>query len=407
VRYFFYILLILSFSLQTNAQIPAIELMGERDHVKIPFSFYYNFIIVDIVLDGIIPLKFILDTGAENTIIFEKIYGDLVGLEYEREISIMGSDFSSEVKALIARRVFFDLPRVGKTHSDIIVLKENHYHLEQFIGANIHGILGSNVFNGLVMEIDFDKEHLKIFKPERYTTPKKATRIPLTINSGKPYINAYTKCGNPIGDELTYLLDTGAGISTMLHNNTHNLVEIPENVISGHLGSGLGGSIVGYIGRVEELDIGPYHFQNLISAFQELDTIYLHNADITRNGIIGNQILSRFDITIDYAHQSLYLHPNSTYDKEFQVDRSGIYLVASGAHLMDFYIQQVVENSPAHQAGLMSGDNIVSINGLRASLFSMNWLARKFQGKKGKHIKLKIIRDGVKMKFDFYLNDLI
>ena len=401
------ILFILSTLNPASSQIPAIELMGDRDHVRIPFAFYYNFIIVDVVLDGVIPLKFILDTGAENTIIFEKVYGDLVGLEYEREISIIGSDFSSDIKALIARRVFFDLPRVGKTHTDIIVLQENHYHLEQFIGANIHGILGSNIFNGLVMEIDYDKEHLKIVKPEKYKVPAKSSRIPLAIKKGKPYIKAYTKCGNPEGDELTYLLDTGAGISAMLHNNTHDLVEIPENVFTGHLGSGLGGSIMGYVGRVEELVLGPYGFQNIISAFQELDTAYFEKVDLARNGIIGNQLLSRFDITIDYANQYLYLFPNSTYEDEFEVDRSGIYLVASGAHLVDFYIQQIVKDSPADKAGLQSGDKILALNGLRTSLFSMNWLARKLQGKKGKLIKLKILRNGVKMKYQFYLDDLI
>ncbi len=388
-------------------QIPAIELMDDRDAIKIPFTYYYNFIIVDVKIGGVLPMRLILDTGAENTLIFDKAYVDFIGTEYEREINILGSDFSSEVTALIARRVPFTFHRIGKTHSDVIVLKENLYHLEQFIGTEINGILGSNVFNGLVVTIDYDREFVKIERPDRFKPPKNAYSMPFEIQSGKPYIKAFSQCGYNKGDTLTYLVDSGAGISTMLHTNTNPSVNLPENIISGNLGSGLGGFITGYIGRMELIQIGPYEFKNLLSTFQELDTTLYQRADITRNGIIGNQILSRFDLTLDYATKTVYFEPNDSYDEDFQVDRSGIILIASGPGLNDYFIQDVLPRSPADMIGLRSGDEILTINGIHVSLFSMGWLARRFQGKVGKKIRLKIRRDEEKMRKEIILADLI
>ncbi|NND32563.1 MAG: PDZ domain-containing protein [Saprospiraceae bacterium] len=390
-----------------KAQIPAIELMADRDAIKIPFTYYYNFIIVDVKLGGMLPMRLILDTGAENTLIFDKSYVDFIGTEYEREINILGSDFSSEVTALIARRVPFSIHRIGHTHSDIFVLNENLYHLEHFIGTEINGILGSNVFNGLVMTIDYDREYIKIERPDRFKAPKNAYALPFELQNGKPYITAFSQCGYNEGDSLTYLVDSGAGISTMLHTNTNPSINLPENIISGNLGSGLGGFITGFIGRMELIRIGPYEFKNLLSTFQELDTVLYQRADIKRNGIIGNQILSRFDITLNYATKTIYLVPNASYNEEFQVDRSGIILIASGPNLNDYFIQDLLPNSPAALAGLLAGDEILTINGIHVSLFSMGWLARRFQGKVGKNICLKIRRDGKKMRKEMTLRDLI
>ena len=400
-------IIIVLFSFSLKGQIPAIELMADRDAIKIPFTYYYNFIIVDVKIGGVLPMRLILDTGAENTLIFDKAYVDLIGTEYEREINILGSDFSSEVTALIARRVPFTFPRIGETHSDVIVLKENLYHLEQFIGTDINGILGANVFNGLVMTIDYDREYIRIERPDRFKPPKDAHAMPFEIQNGKPYITAYSECGYSQGDTLTYLIDSGAGISTMLHTNTNPMVNLPENIISGNLGSGLGGFITGYIGRMELIQIGPYEFKNLLSTFQELDTTLYHRADISRNGIIGNQILSRFDLTLNYATKTLYLKPNDSYDEDFQVDRSGIILIASGPNLNDYFIQDVLPHSPADVVGLQAGDEILTIHGIHVSLFSMGWLARRFQGKIGKKIRLKIRRDGQKVRKELFLAELI
>ena len=82
-------------------------------------------------------------------------------------------------------------------------------------------------------------------------------------------------------------------------------------------------------------------------------------------------------------------------------------LIASGANLNDYYIQDVLPESPADKVDLRAGDEIISINGWRVSFFTMGWVARRFQKEVGKKIKIKILRGEEKITKTFYLADLI
>lgn len=403
----FFLILILTCSLSGHGQIPAIEMMEDEDEIQIPFTYYYNFIVVEVLINGVLPIRLLLDTGAENSVIFNRWYLDVMGAEYEREINIMGSDFSNVVSALISRRVPLTFPSTGSTHMDLIVLKENIYHLEQFLGIEIHGILGANLFNGLVLSIDYEREIIKIKRPDRYRVPRKASVLPIEVHKGKPYVKVVTGCTNQWSDSLMYLMDTGAGLTAMIHNNTHPHLSIPQHIVSGNLGTGLGGYIKGYVGRIDHFQIGEHRFNNLITSFQALDSTYMDHLEFKRNGLIGNQILSRFDITLDYTRKLLYLSPNSDFNDEFRVDRSGIFLVASGPDLDHYHIQNIIPGSPAQEAGLQEGDQILSINHIPVSMFTMSWVARRFQKKAGKTIRLKIMRRGQKVSKSLVLRDLI
>ena len=69
-----------------------ISIARANGRVEIPFEYVNNFIIVNIVFNRIFPLKFIFDTGAENTILTRKEITDLLNVDYQRQISIFGSD---------------------------------------------------------------------------------------------------------------------------------------------------------------------------------------------------------------------------------------------------------------------------------------------------------------------------
>ena len=62
------------------AQIVGLDLLGGRDYVHLPFKLEQGFIIVDVRLENIVPLKMIFDTGAENTILFDKEIAQILGI---------------------------------------------------------------------------------------------------------------------------------------------------------------------------------------------------------------------------------------------------------------------------------------------------------------------------------------
>ena len=82
-------------------------------------------------------------------------------------------------------------------------------------------------------------------------------------------------------------------------------------------------------------------------------------------------------------------------------------LIASGSNLNHFLVQNVLEQSPAAEAGLQKGDQVLSINRWNCRFYDLSHLNRKFQKKVGKKIRLKIKRNGEKKVYHFRLRDLI
>ncbi|NNE27532.1 MAG: hypothetical protein HKN09_11875 [Saprospiraceae bacterium] len=128
---------------QSHAQVMGMELLDGKDKVEIDFDYIYGFIIVELKISGILPMKFILDTGAEHVILFKKEISDILGFEYEKRINLVGSDLEQEVFAYITRNVALKLEDTPLVTRDLIVLEEDFLELESMVGEPIDGILGT------------------------------------------------------------------------------------------------------------------------------------------------------------------------------------------------------------------------------------------------------------------------
>ena len=70
--------MLLVFSNELKGQFTTYHENGNGEKVEIPFEYINGFIVVDIIFEKVLPLKFILDTGAENTILLKRTYTDLL-----------------------------------------------------------------------------------------------------------------------------------------------------------------------------------------------------------------------------------------------------------------------------------------------------------------------------------------
>ena len=122
---------------------------------------------------------------------------------------------------------------------------------------------------------------------------------------------------------------------------------------------------------------------------------------------IGNQLLNRFDIIIDYVKEEMYVKPKSRFNRKFKMDKSGLILIAIGPDLNNFVVQGTIADSPSEEAGVQQGDRLVRINGLPAKIFSLDHIHNKLQKKTGKRIRLVVSRNGQSVKLRFNLRELI
>ena len=170
---------------------------------------------------------------------------------------------------------------------------------------------------------------------------------------------------------------------------------------------GLGGYLKGYLGRIHRLELGVHSFDNVLSSFQEMTNLQDTSKLYGRHGILGNILLSRFRIIIDYPGAKLYLRPIKKYNKGFKFDKSGLGIIAVGENLKTYEVNYIIPGSPADLAGMQKGDIIKKVNFFGSSMLGLADVVRILQRREGKRIKMVVHRNGKKMKFLFRLKTLI
>lgn len=391
-----------------HAQLYANEYANAKGKIEIPFNYFNGFIVVDIIFQKVLPLKFILDTGAENTILLKREYADILNLPRHKKVKLMGSDLSREMYAYVCNDIYLQMINLAPAKRNIVVLEESLTILEEYIGTQIDGILGAEFFKDMVIKIDYKRRILTLYQPNEFYPDKLKGFHPYIIEviNHKPYINCVTTVnpGSPIMTKL--LIDTGAGMTALFHDNTDTLMALKSQIVKGSLGQGLGGEIEGYSGKIHKLQIGNIEFNNMISSFQALDENLLSDGKIVRNGLLGNLLLERFTVIVDFAHQKLYLKPIKHFDKDFDFDKSGLVVFAFGPQLNQYYIKHIMDNSPGAIAGLLPGDIILKVGIVSRRWISLRRINTILSGKSGKKVKFKIKRNGLILYKEVVLRSL-
>lgn len=362
-----------------------------KKRVKIPFELYNNLIVVPVVLNETLPLNFIVDTGVRTAILTEKVLTDILNISYTRKINVYGAGGEKVVEALIAPNVSIELPGITSEGHSLLVLEEDYLQLKNFLGTDVHGILGYELFSRFIVHIDYSLKIITLTYPEYYKPKKKYTRIPITIEDTKPYIEgSIVLSGDSIPVRL--MVDTGASHSLMIESTSSERISVPEKKLYRNLGRGLGGSIYGNIARVHHLSLDGYEFEEVIGTFPD-PASYSDSLRHMRNGTIGGGITHRFNITFDFGNGFIYLKKNRFYKKSFEYNLTGIVVKASGRDFTDFEVSEVTENSVGEKAGIQRGDKILRINNLNASDLKLETIYSVFNSRPNRKISITIKRE--------------
>lgn len=408
MKFPYLIIIFFLFQLPLNGQFHVLDILGDEEEVKIPFEYEQGFIILKVYLSGVLPLNFIFDTGAENTVLFEREYADLLGITYDSQVNIIGSDRKTTTLGYISRRVDLGFVRGNDFTIDIIVLEKNNIDFKNIIGRNIDGLIGGNMLFGAILELDYKKQIITLRAAQTWTPPKSFHQEKLEIIKQRPYIKSTIKVNeNSKETDINLLLDTGAAIHVMIDEDSHPSLIMPDSLSDGRIGQGLGGNVGGFIGNINGISLMDTEFQNSSVYFQKADSILYETNSVTnyRNGLVGNIFLSRYKVIIDYAHQELYTKKIRKKNKPFRFNKSGLTIFAVGPYLDEFVVKHVVPGSAGDIAGIKAGDVIKNINNLPYQFISLANINQILSRKEGKIVKLKVQRNGKLLKKNFVLRN--
>ena len=291
----------------------------------------------------------------------------------------------------------------------MLVLAEDYLELRNYLGTDVHGILGYELFSRFIIEIDYQKRLLTLMTPERFRKRAKFQMIPMVIEDTKPYIIVPLVLQDGTSIDAKLLVDSGASHGLMLETSSDSRIKVPDLTVSSLLGRGLGGEIFGKVGRIKTLKMGTNTLQHVVANFPDPNSYIdsLKTGNIFRNGAIGGEILSRFTVVFNFPKERIFIRKNASFKNDFYYNLSGITIKAKGSALNIFEVTEVRDKSASQLGGIQAGDEILSVNGISAKNLDLNSVNGFFNSKPGRKIKLEISRNGEKLKKEFLLQDQI
>ena len=380
-----------------------------RKEVRIPFELYNNLVVVPVVLNGMLPLRFVVDTGVQTSILTQKSFSDILNLPYHRKYTISGPGNKRLVEAYVTTDVSLRLPGVHGDGHALLVLEEDYLELRNYLGTDVHGILGYELFSRFVVSINYAKKIMTITNPKLFKPKKKYARLPITVEDTKPYFTTSLTLKDGTQIDVKLLMDSGASHGLLLEPQSDSALVVPEPNIESYIGRGIGGEITGKIGRIGSLKLGDFVLKNPISSFPDPNSYMdsLKAGTAFRNGTIGGEILSRFTVIFNFPREEVYLKKNGSFKKKFYYNLSGLVIKAKGSDLKTFEIVEVRKQSIAEKSGIQEGDIVLSINGVSTRNLNLATLIGYFNSKPGKKIRVELNRDGQILQKRFVLESQI
>ncbi|MEP6615314.1 MAG: aspartyl protease family protein [Ginsengibacter sp.] len=227
--------------------------------------------------------------------------------------------------------------------------------LSSVYGEKIDGIIGYSFLNKFIVKVDFDSLMIKVFEPGTIRYPQNGYLL-------HPMFTALPILPLRIRDEKSTLanfyLDSGAGLCFLLSKkfvaDTAFLMKSRKFVSI--QAEGLGGKKRMELTVIKELKLGPYQFRKVPT--NVLDDEFNATSYPYIGGLLGNDILRRFNVIYNYPKREIHLLPNRHFKDDFDYSYTGMSM-----YLIDekIIVDDIIKGSPSDLAGFKVDDVIVAV----------------------------------------------
>jgi C-terminal processing protease CtpA/Prc len=182
---------------------------------------------------------------------------------------------------------------------------------------------------------------------------------------------------------------------------------VPESTINTLIGVGLSGLVRGEVGRIEEMRLGEFTFNEPIIAYPDSNAIKEVVSLGDRNGSIGGEVLRRFKSIFHYKDEYILLRENRDLGDNFHYNLSGIEINTPVPDIPLYVVSDVRSGSPADKEGVKMGDVIKFVNGESSANLDLNEIIEILQKNRSSRVRLGVERDTLFKSFSFRLDDLL
>ncbi|MBU0763676.1 MAG: aspartyl protease family protein [Bacteroidetes bacterium] len=367
--------------------------------VRIPFELYEDWIFIKVSINGSKPLNYIFDTGVNVMTVDEKTAEGL-GLIHKGNSQLSGSIQQTGISFSTAPNV-----AIGSiTLDSVIVVTQSHEHISVFYDRDIHGFIGYDLLAGRIIRIDYENNVLEVlpaFKP-----PEGSYVTGLTFINDIPMISGLAVICNGDTAGLRLIFDTGASVSLVCSSPFTGKYHLTETCSNRYESPALGPTAVGkiYVTRFPELNVANHSFSDIpVSLNTSSSGLLSWDA---HDGLLGNEILKRFNLIIDRNSKLVCMTPNSLMNEDFKIHCSGLFIKYEDLTRKCIIVHAVVEGSPADESGLLPGDELLKINGRKCSEMRISEIKALLR-KDGEKVILCIKRQDILIDMLLKLKEII
>ncbi len=296
-------------------------------------------------------LHFILDTGSGGVSLDSTTAKELGLILTPTDTLVSGIAGTHKVSYAFNQKF-----TTGNLVSDSLNFYINDYSiLSSVYGEKVDGIIGYGFLNKYIFNINFDSSKIFVFSKGKFRYENGGVLI-------KPSFSKLVFYPLTVKDKAkitsNFYFDTGAGLSLLL---TEDFIRDNDLILSRRKPlitqvQGLGGKRQMRLTVVKRLKFGPFTFRQVPTNLYDDEDRVINYPNVV--GLLGNDIMRRFNITLNYAAKEFYFKPNNNFNDEFDYAYTGLSLYSFDGKI---YIDDIVKGSPAEKAGLKNGDEVISV----------------------------------------------
>ena len=261
-------------------------------------------------INGSAPLDFLFDTGADHTVLY-KNGAKKVQLFFDGKIQNVG--FGGIQTRDLSQRNQLTLGNM-KWKDEAVMFIDNQ-------ADNADGIIGFNVFEDKLVEIDYERQQI-IIHDRTFDPGTGYAKFPIRYKGTLPQIRATLNTGLAVYAD-DFIFDMGAKGSLFLPQSYWTGKGF-ENLrsIGKHTSRGVGGAkIKSNFVVLPELTLGTYSLVDL-----PIDLALSPAEGLIAGNLLGMDVLKRFNTIIDYQRHIIYLKPNKLLNASYLSGDSDSYL---------------------------------------------------------------------------------
>jgi len=287
---------------------------------EIPFEFNGKHLFIKVKTGQRDSLRFIFDTGSTG-ISIDSTAAKNAGLDLssKKAVNVNGSGGAKGYMMALHQNLQLNSVEL----KDVNLVLVNFSSLSASVGSRLDGIIGYDILKKYVTQLDFEHKKILLYDriPSADTTGYTGIPFEFSKNILIPRFPISITLANGESFKGKVMFDTGNAFTLIVSTPFAKYHNFNSKLGETSFAGGIGANAVtkDQLATINAMSFNGFQFGKMgirltVNEAAEARDGYL--------GILGIEVIKRFNVILDYANKKIYLKPNAAYNSEFKLEKA-------------------------------------------------------------------------------------